>query len=142
RGIVNLNLGEWNRAGRDFTRAAARQDCWQAWFHRAVAQIHLERLTHALGDLSEALKRNPHSRVCLSMRGCLYAHYGRWEQAQEDFNQARELGEDRPWVLYLHALICLRREDHGTYEAIALQMLEQAEKGRGVEAGAWAAWVA
>jgi tetratricopeptide (TPR) repeat protein len=142
RGMANLQMGEWNRAGRDFTRAATRQDCWQAWYHRAVAQIHLERLTHALADLNEALKRQPRSRVCLSMRGCLYAHYGRWPHAAEDFARGRELGEARPWVLYQQALVCLKVGDSESYRAIARQLLEQAEKSRDVEIGAWAAWVA
>src|SRR5262249_50866117 len=126
----------------DFTRAASRHDCWQAWYHRAVAQIHLERLTHALADIGEAVKRNPRSRVCLVIRGCLYAHYGRWDQAAEDLAQAHELGETRPWVLSLHALVCLRREDVPRYESLVRQMLEQAEKGRDLAAGAWGAWTA
>ncbi len=142
RGLVNLQLGEWNRAGRDFTRAGSRQDCWQAWYHRAVAQIHLERFRHALADMTEALKRQPRSRVCLAMRGCLYAHYGRWDHAVEDFALARELGERRPGVLYMHALLSLRAGDVATYQALAGDLMEQAEKGRTVEIGALAAWVA
>lgn len=142
RGLVNLQLGEWNRAGRDFTRAAARYDCWQAWYFRAVAQIHLERLTHALTDLTEAVRRNPRSRVCLGMRGCLYAHYGRWKQAADDFAAGRELGESRPWLLYQHALVCLKIGDETGYRQIAQLLLEQTEKSRDAATGAWLVWVA
>jgi serine/threonine protein kinase/WD40 repeat protein/tetratricopeptide (TPR) repeat protein len=142
RGLVNLQLGEWNRAGRDFTRAAVRQDLWQAWYHRAVAQIHLERLTHALSDLNEAIKRQPHSRVCLLMRGSLFAHYGRWPHAAQDFARSQELGETRPWALYQHALVCLKVGDKETYQHLARQLLEQAEQTADPEIGAWAAWVA
>ena len=142
RGYANLQLGEWNRAGRDFTRAGTAEECWQAWYYRAVSQIHLERFRHALADLTEAIKRQPQSRVSLAMRGCLYAHYGRWDQAAEDLGAARMLGEDRPWVLYMHALVALRREDRETYQTLAQELLEQAERSRCAEIGAWAAWVA
>jgi serine/threonine protein kinase/tetratricopeptide (TPR) repeat protein len=142
RGVVNLQLGEWNRAGRDFTRAAARQDVWQAWYYRAVAQIHLERLTHALADLNEAIKRQPRSRVCLAMRGCLFAHYGRWPHAAQDFARSRELGEARPWALYQYALVCLKVGDNETYQLLAHELLEQAEQTGSAEIGTWAAWVA
>jgi serine/threonine protein kinase/tetratricopeptide (TPR) repeat protein len=140
-GLVNLQLGEWNRAGRDFTRAGTQQECWQAWYYRAVAQIHLERFRHALADLTEAIKRQPRSRVCLAMRGCLYGHHGRWELALADFAQARDLGERRPAVQYMHALLCLKREDHAAHQTLAREMLELAEKSRDIEIGAWAAWV-
>jgi tetratricopeptide (TPR) repeat protein len=144
RAVAFEHQGAWHRAARDYTQAAelGHGPPWspRAWRRRACAQVRLGRLEQAVDDLTHVIDLDPTARTAFALRGGLYGHFRHWEKAALDLARARSLGDDRPWVAYLHALVCLRLDDRTGYRAAALSLLGRAEEGRDLGAAAWAAW--
>lgn len=81
-----------------------------AWEIEALVHRTNDRLDQAVETLLEGLKLSPANQVLQNLLGLTYFHLGRFEEAVQTLECARENGSDRDWVGYQLALIWQRQQ--------------------------------
>lgn len=133
--------GAWKRALQDLRSLKKLiPDSTPLRYCIAKTQIHLGDLPTAIETLTKAVNRDSQLRRAWLLRAELLAVLRQWPQAESDYERAESLGESRPWVLYQHALVCLRGENPEQAQECAERLLTLADEQQDVPAGMWAAW--
>jgi tetratricopeptide (TPR) repeat protein len=96
RGNVKLDVGEFDDAVKDLTRALELNpnDCWAACY-RGLALDGLSRTDEALKDLSRAVVANPRFAYGYRSRGSVRLRHGDFRGAIDDANHAIQLNPKR-----------------------------------------------
>jgi len=97
RGIAYHDLGEFNRALRDYSRAIDLdpEDSYSL-YNRAVIREHLGDLPGAVEEYNASLRLRPDNEDAYFNRGLIFLNVGAFDMAVSDFTRAYELDpEDR-----------------------------------------------
>ncbi|HOT91152.1 MAG TPA: tetratricopeptide repeat protein [Anaerolineae bacterium] len=97
RAAIYLNMGEYEKAIREFNQALALDPtCTQAYYDRGLAYAQRQYYEQAAADFSRVIELDPQHADAYYNRGLIYARQGTFEQALADYNQAIALNPDDP----------------------------------------------
>lgn len=95
RGNVYLNMGEYQKAIHDYTRALELDPAHGvACYNRALAYTQLHDFEHAAADYTRTIELNPQFGAAYKNRGVLYAGMQNYRQAIADYTQALTLNPE------------------------------------------------
>lgn len=94
RGVCKLILKDQEAAIEDFTQVLNLDSKFiKAYYSRATAYVGIEKFQKALPDLSKAISLDPKTPNALTLRGQIRAQTGNQVGACEDFNLAKQYGD-------------------------------------------------
>jgi tetratricopeptide (TPR) repeat protein len=92
RGIVYVELGQWDKAIVDYTRAIEIDPQYKdAYFNRGIAYGDLEQWNEAIVDYTRTIELDPQYKNAYDTRGVAYANLGQWDKAIADNTRALEI---------------------------------------------------
>jgi serine/threonine protein kinase/regulator of sirC expression with transglutaminase-like and TPR domain len=136
RGVIYANLGQWDRALADQTKALElRPESFQTLWRRGEAYLGLKQWDRAVADCSKAIELDPDKPAAWHFRGYAYANLGQQDRALADLTRAIELGAVN-WTVWS------RRGD--VYRTLKQWDQALADYARAIEMGApdGSVWVA
>jgi tetratricopeptide (TPR) repeat protein len=95
RGIAYKNLGRYQDAIRDYTRALSIDpDNASAYINRGFAYDELGRYQDAIRDCTRALSIDPDNAIAYNNRGFAYDELGRYQDAIRDYTRTLSIDPD------------------------------------------------
>jgi tetratricopeptide (TPR) repeat protein len=92
RGIFYTNLGQWDNAIADLTKAIAINPKYPvSYANRGIVYVNLGQQEKAIVDFSKAIEIDPHYTLVFHNRGVAYGNTGQYEKAKSDFLRAIKL---------------------------------------------------
>ena len=89
RGVAYRNLGEWDKAIADYTKAIELDPKYaEAYCDRGVSYSNLGQWEKAISDYSSAIRINPQFPDAISNRGIAYCNLLQWDKAITDYSRA------------------------------------------------------
>ncbi len=118
-GWANYSL-ERPEAARDyFDRALDRDpDLVSSLMGRALALVDVDELDHARSDLTHAINIEGADAELYALRADVFTRTGKFEQAERDLTQARELDDDPDYALQLARLMMVQGRSEEAGEVI------------------------
>jgi len=101
RGFIYLNLGQWEKAIADFSKAIEIYPKWAVtYYNRGVAYEKLGEQQKSIVDYSAAIGIDPKYSEAYYNRGIVYGNMGQMELAMADFSKAVEIQPDYKNAFY------------------------------------------
>ena len=96
RGTCELALGDFKSAMTDFDKTIELDPKFaKAYYSRATVFVSQKKYVEALPDLDKTVELDPTMPNVLTLRGQIRAQTGNKKGACEDFNQAKQIGDNQ-----------------------------------------------
>ena len=102
RGLAYKNLGEYEKAIKDFDKAIELNPNYiSAYNSRGVAYENLKDYNRAINDYNKAIELNPNYISAYNNRAIIYSNLGKYEEAINDYNDALKLDPNNSSLIKL-----------------------------------------
>ena len=91
RGMVNLELKEYEEAIEDFTSSLNLLQSSIAYYYRGLAYSELKNYDKAIEDFTKSIEIDPDDLKAYQNRGDAYCNKGNYDEAIKDFAMVSEL---------------------------------------------------
>ena len=91
RGMVNLELKEYEEAIEDFTNSLNLLQSSISYYYRGLAYYELKDFDNAIKDFTKSIELDPDDLKVYQNRGDAYCNLGNYDEAIKDFAVVSEL---------------------------------------------------